>query len=417
MKRMNDMDGHEAQKRARPSGLPVEIQVLFPSNLVNQIIGKGGAAIKQLEDTSGCRISIDNHNQTIRDEEVRVVTINATSIDQTLIVQRSFLETELSQGGAAAGSGGKGTNRMLIPNQFVSLLIGKRGDYIREVTMGTNAWVSFVKDFEMPRTMQHVRLLTIKGNTDECVNAASMMWSKYMEYAGREPEQSNRGPEPKPHPTMIGHVSESQHRELMQGMRPLKTTLSPGAYSAMQGPTVAGLGAPMGTPATDHGWEIVEMQRRLGQGMNEMHLNQGRRIEDVGNGYNFVGEQAREKERRAPETKVTVWVPNGKVGQLIGTRGAGIKNIIEKSKGAFISVAKEDETQFLSIGDKGPCALRPITIKGRTSQAFAAAEIIQLQLMETCDESLEFNMVCLAQDQSKPNVTEQQQQHFQGGGW
>merc|ERR1719181_1144754 len=204
----------------------------------------------------------------------------------------------------------------------------------------------------MPRNMQHVRLLTIKGSIDECVNAAAMMWGKTASLTQEYDEPQNLMPPP-------SMPSMSQGRELLS--RP-RGPMSPSGMSSFSG---------MGGASDSHfsvgssQWTIVDSQFT-----NQSQLSMNRSPnQQAPNGYAFVGEQAREMERNlGPEVKLTVWVPNAKVGQLIGKKGAGIQSIIEKSKGAHISFAKEDETQFISIGDKGPCALRPVTIKGKTSQ-------------------------------------------------
>lgn len=87
---VTDLHGYPDAASAWPSTLPLVpgfsgqvrseeliVQVLCPSDKIGRVIGKGGSAIKNIRQTSGARVEVDDTNQ--KTEEC-IITVTSTEV-------------------------------------------------------------------------------------------------------------------------------------------------------------------------------------------------------------------------------------------------------------------------------------------------------------------------------------------------
>lgn len=96
------------------------------------VIGKGGSEIRNLQQTSGCRVQMDPDHQSVNG--FRNCTIEGPP--QQVALVRQLIDNILSRNqgsGGGSGHGGEVTEEMLIPAEKCGLVIGKGGETIRTV--------------------------------------------------------------------------------------------------------------------------------------------------------------------------------------------------------------------------------------------------------------------------------------------
>ncbi|KAI3744062.1 hypothetical protein L1987_57134 [Smallanthus sonchifolius] len=115
------------------------IRVLCPFTKIGRVIGRGGASIKAVRETSGARVDIDD---TRRDD--CVVTITATeSLDD---IKSMAVETVLLLQGKINEEDEENVSlRLLVPSKVIGCIIGKSGSIINEIRKRTKADVRISK--------------------------------------------------------------------------------------------------------------------------------------------------------------------------------------------------------------------------------------------------------------------------------
>uniref|UniRef100_A0A8R1DTZ9 K Homology domain-containing protein n=1 Tax=Caenorhabditis japonica TaxID=281687 RepID=A0A8R1DTZ9_CAEJA len=103
-----------------------------PEKVVGLVIGKGGSEIRQIQQSSGCRVQMDPDNQSVNG--FRNCTIEGSAPQVALARQLITGVIARNQAGQPGGpSGGEVTEEMLIPAEKCGLVIGKAGETIRTI--------------------------------------------------------------------------------------------------------------------------------------------------------------------------------------------------------------------------------------------------------------------------------------------
>ncbi|KAD4982833.1 hypothetical protein R6Q59_002465 [Mikania micrantha] len=115
------------------------IRVLCPCTKIGRVIGKGGASIKSVRETSGARVEVDDS----RGDEC-IITITATeSLDD--IKSMAVEAVLLLQGKINEEDEENVSIRLLVPSKVIGCIIGKSGSIINEIRKRTRADVRISK--------------------------------------------------------------------------------------------------------------------------------------------------------------------------------------------------------------------------------------------------------------------------------
>lgn len=156
MKRRSDFDSlGDGRPAKRPGGkggrsidLPCVLKILMPEALASGVIGKGGAVIKGIRESTGAKISLTEHNEFFPGTDNRICTAQAHTEEalNEVCVQVVGKLAECAQGLASPsdslGAPGELKLRTLLPRAAVGALIGKGGAAIKQLREQSGAKVS-----------------------------------------------------------------------------------------------------------------------------------------------------------------------------------------------------------------------------------------------------------------------------------
>jgi far upstream element-binding protein len=133
-----------------PAGPPApkegedSLQIMVPDRTVGLIIGRGGETIRDLQERSGCHINIVSENKSVNGlRPVNLIgTPAAARHAKELILE--IVDSDSRNGHNPAGRGGrpehfggggheKVNDSIFVPSDAVGMIIGKRGETIREI--------------------------------------------------------------------------------------------------------------------------------------------------------------------------------------------------------------------------------------------------------------------------------------------
>mmetsp|Transcript_49463 Transcript_49463/g.125994 ORF Transcript_49463/g.125994 Transcript_49463/m.125994 type:complete len:380 (-) Transcript_49463:197-1336(-) len=161
MKRRHDYDGdRDGPPPKKPGGkggrnidLPYVLKILAPEVLASAVIGRGGANIKALRESTGAKVAFTDHNEFFPGTESRVCTAQANT-EEALNEVVAQIVARVSECVESSSSDDLGQPpdglifRTVLPRAAGGGLIGKGGATIKQLREQTGAKVS-VSDPEM----------------------------------------------------------------------------------------------------------------------------------------------------------------------------------------------------------------------------------------------------------------------------
>jgi len=144
-----DDDGPPRQRRRGGRSavdMPCVLKFLCPEALASAVIGKGGAAIKQIREQTGAKLGLTDHHERYPDTDDRVLTCQGPSVDALaeVAVQIVSKVAECAQQtpSDAVGEVGQLRLRTLMPKAAVGGIIGRGGAAIKQLREASGAKVN-----------------------------------------------------------------------------------------------------------------------------------------------------------------------------------------------------------------------------------------------------------------------------------
>lgn len=146
-------------------------KILVPAAAAGRIIGKGGTTIAQLQKDAGARVKMSKASEFYPGTTERVCLISGP-IEGILKINDFFMENFSST-----------SVKILVPNSTAGMIIGKGGNYIKQIKEDSGAYVQIsqkcTQDLSLPE-----RCVTIIGELDNIRKACAMILSKIVEDVG-----------------------------------------------------------------------------------------------------------------------------------------------------------------------------------------------------------------------------------------
>ncbi|GLG97894.1 Uncharacterized protein GBIM_04565, partial [Gryllus bimaculatus] len=165
-------------------------KMLVPSVAAGAIIGKGGETLAQLQKDAGARVKMSKANDFYPGTADRVclITGGTEAIMEVLvfIVKKVREKTDLAS--KQSSDFEKTTDRdkqsstqvkILVPNSTAGMIIGKAGNYIKQIKEDTGAYVQ-ISQKAKDKSLQE-RCITVIGDKGNIIQACSMILSKVVE--------------------------------------------------------------------------------------------------------------------------------------------------------------------------------------------------------------------------------------------
>jgi len=292
---------------AKTQSLPVMLKCLVANRSAGTIIGKGGSTIASLQKDSGARVQLSRNGIFFPGSQERVLLLTGTLtqvlIGFSLVLAKQYQEVEKEVGKNMTGDPSGLVVRLVVPNASAGIIIGKGGSNIKEITAKSGARVQLAQKDEMVAGVDE-RVVTVTGAMEQQLECAQLMLQKMHEddacatrcqYANASVDY-NRMPVPFNGGMTRGGIPNNR---------------SPQRYQQPFRP-------PAGFPGR---MQMGQMQQqfRPPQMMMPPRAAMG-----------------------AGQTTMTVQVPDGMVGAIIGTQGKAI-NDIQQFSGARVQISKRGE--------------------------------------------------------------------------
>eukprot|EP00750_Incisomonas_marina_P007902 INCI15072.5.p1 GENE.INCI15072.5~~INCI15072.5.p1 ORF type:complete len:472 (-),score=73.07 INCI15072.5:268-1683(-) len=125
------------------SSKPVVLKMLVNNNDAGHIIGKRGATVNELQQTTGCEIKLSQHTMLFPGTNMRVVLLRGTMAQVTTAT--SSVLSLCAEAEIQAGQTEEQTTTILIPLQFSGSLIGQKGETIDKMQVECGARIQLAK--------------------------------------------------------------------------------------------------------------------------------------------------------------------------------------------------------------------------------------------------------------------------------
>jgi len=179
---------------AVPSGHRVAVKLLVSNAAAGSIIGKGGACISELQQSSNSRIQLSQASDHFPGTSDRMLLVTGGIGDVLTALHLMF--TKLNQDGMMLRANGPpvegGTEtptlqvRVVVPSTSCGALIGKGGANIKHISSDSGAQIS-VSVIEQQFPGVHERIVTISGQLEQQLRAIALILSKISEEPGYDP--------------------------------------------------------------------------------------------------------------------------------------------------------------------------------------------------------------------------------------
>mmetsp|Transcript_87946 Transcript_87946/g.244038 ORF Transcript_87946/g.244038 Transcript_87946/m.244038 type:complete len:375 (-) Transcript_87946:107-1231(-) len=138
--------GGRTERRQKSAPMPCALKFLAPEALAAAVIGKKGAAIAAMRQSTQAKIALTEHNDLYPGTECRVLTAQANTEQALTEVTTSIIaklaESVESSPSEQLGSPGELKLRTLMPRAAVGGLIGKGGAVIKQLRDSSGAKIS-----------------------------------------------------------------------------------------------------------------------------------------------------------------------------------------------------------------------------------------------------------------------------------
>jgi len=180
-KRRHDNDDESASRDtkrvAHGKDTPL-IKVLIPNDAAGAIIGKGGSNLGDLKTRYGASIRISHSRDVYPDTDERIVVLTG-EVGQIIDLHNYIIDKVADARGTNSRSRDdvRGQQvKMIVTNNVAGLIIGKGGAIIKALKEETGAYIDVTGLHQSPVSGE--RILTIRGNTEQRIEAARQVISK-----------------------------------------------------------------------------------------------------------------------------------------------------------------------------------------------------------------------------------------------
>ncbi|XP_031827425.1 insulin-like growth factor 2 mRNA-binding protein 1 isoform X2 [Nomia melanderi] len=293
------------------------LRILVQSDMVGAIIGRQGSTIRQI--TQMTRARVDVHRKDNVGAAEKAITIYGNPENCTNACKK-ILEVMQQEANSINNKSTEITLRILAHNNLIGRIIGKGGTTIKRIMQDTDTKIT-VSSINDINNFNVERIITVKGSIDNMSKAESMISSK---------------------------LRQSYENDL-QAMTP-QSMMFPGLHP-MAMMSTAGMGYSSRGPALYGSGSIP---------------------------YPYQASLPTQQGVPAADTQETVflYIPNGSVGAIIGTRGSHIRNMIRFS-GASVKIAPLEQEKPVEQQTE-----RKVTIVGSPESQWKAQYLIFEKMRE-----------------------------------
>jgi len=153
------------------------IKVLVPNDAAGAIIGKGGANLGDLKNRYGAAIRISHNREVYPGTDERIVALTG-EVDHIIDLHNYVIDKVADARGPDGTKDERrgGMVKMILPNITAGLIIGKGGATIKSLKEESSAYIDLTGRDESP--VHGERILTIKGTTEQRIEAARLVINK-----------------------------------------------------------------------------------------------------------------------------------------------------------------------------------------------------------------------------------------------
>jgi far upstream element-binding protein len=169
-----------------------------PNSKVGVLIGKAGETIRNLQKSSGAWIQIAKHADVDSNALTRSVLLvgKPGSVDKAeQLIESVIAEAEAARG---FGSGQSGSEQfdMAVPNNKIGLIIGKRGETIKDLQLKSGARIEFIPKIPLEGVTSTGRIVRVTGNKQQIEVAKDLIKQAVNQTFPKHTNQSGRyGPQ------------------------------------------------------------------------------------------------------------------------------------------------------------------------------------------------------------------------------
>lgn len=166
------------------------VRVLCPSDKIGRVIGKGGSTIKNLRQSSGARIDVDD---TKKKTDECIITVSSTeSIDD---VKSAAVEAVLLLQGKINDDDEETVSmRLLVPTKVIGCLIGKGGSIINDMRKKIRADIRISKGDKPKSVSPDDELVEVSGEVSRVKEALVQIILRLREDALKDRDGNNAAP-------------------------------------------------------------------------------------------------------------------------------------------------------------------------------------------------------------------------------
>lgn len=310
------------------------IRVLCPSANIGRVIGRGGASIRSVRETSGARIDVDD---TRRDD--CIITISATeslddvksmAVEAVLLLQEKINEDDE----------GNVSLRLLVPSKVIGCIIGKNGSIVNEIRKRTRADVRISKGEKPKCADSNDELVEVIGQVGSVRDALVQIVLRLRDDVLKDRD--------------VGHNPSSGNDSVYASDRRLSVPVLP-SVSAVP---------PLGY---DH-------RPETGSSLGLLSSSLGYASQPVGESVygSMSSYSSKQHYGGLSSSALEMLVPGHAVGKVMGRGGANVDNI-RKISGADVEISDTKSSR----GD------RVAVISGTPEQKRTAENLIQAFIMAT----------------------------------
>lgn len=218
-RRHDDMDRNDAEGKAKRAAFGKEplIKVLIPNDAAGAIIGKRGANLSELKNRYGATIRISHGKEFYPGTEERIVVLTG-EVSQIIDLHNYIIDKVADARGPNSRTRDEHRGqqvKMIVTQNVAGLVIGKGGAIIKALKEETGAYIDLTGLDQSP--VQGERILTIKGNTEQRVEAARQIISKIAldtgNMANTNLKYSSRGREEEDYRNDFRDDRDRRHRD------------------------------------------------------------------------------------------------------------------------------------------------------------------------------------------------------------
>lgn len=318
----------------------LKVRVLCPTDKIGRVIGKGGSSIKNVRQTSGAHVEVED---PIDDCDESVISV--TSTEATDDVKSSAIEAVILLLGKINDDDDDDDDtvhiRLLVSSKVIGCIIGKSGSVINDIRKKTKADVCISKHEKPKCAEKDDELVEVNGEFATVRDALVQIVLRLRDRAFRDKEGGHNGPATEPPQPALYSRNISVQPSILPSIPPL----SPLGYD----------------------------QSEAGSGLGMHSSNSLYRYGSLQTGDNGYGSHSYLSKPFGglPPTHDIV-IPANAVGKVMGKGGANLANI-QKISGASVEVTESKSSRSDRIAH----------ISGTPEQKRAAENLIQAFILST----------------------------------